>query len=909
MDPEGLEGEQYALCVLDEYTEFSTVVLLRSKNQAARELVTVLKQWETQTGSKVQFIRTDNGTEFSGISNFCRDSGAVHQKTAPYVHQQNGKIERLNRTLQERARALLAGSSLPAEYWSEALTTANYVRNLSAVSNLPHTPHQAFHHKVPDVSHLRVFGSKCSVLTPKQKRGGKFFPVSNEAVFLGYDGPNYKILVNNKIEVVSRQHTKFTETCRSSSEDPNDPHGDTSATVSPVDPGGAADEYDDLPDLVPVGDEEGEVDSADDVGEGSLPQQELASNGIKPGSLGTAGLQEPCYTSVPSPRPDPDVTQVGGQGMSETDVPQARLDPVDLASQDEGPPMSEAGRFGGGRYPTRVRASGAPKWYESTTVPPAETFTSELPFLGYIQVQKDTVIMEPNTYFEAINSPEAENWLEAMKEEMHSLSALGTWTYVEVTDKEKKKALPVKWVYKIKLNEIGEIDRFKARLVAKGFRQIYGIDYTEVYAPVSKHTTLRYLLAVAVHKSMEIHQMDVSTAFLHGNLEEKVFTQQPQGFHVGGPNVVCRLHKALYGLKQAPRAWYCTFSDAVKGAGYIASDADPSLFILNKGNGDITYLLLYVDDILLFSEHLENITAAKSLLKSHFAIKDLGEAKHFLGMSITFQRAEHGDLLAVTLSNEKLIIDMLDSFNMLDCRTKSVPLDPGMKLKKDDGDPLPADNRYRELVGGLLYLSTTVRPDISHVSGLLGRFSANPTTQHWSAGMHVLRYLAGTKSLGLTWTKGQGEVVGFVDSDFAGDLDGHKSTSGFVFLAEGAAISWKSKLQPLAALSTVEAEFISMCAGVQEALWLQKLVMDVEGITGAAIIYTDNTGALVNIKGIPISPRTKHIGVRYHRVRGEVERGAIDARYVSTHENPADMFTKNLPKGPFVTFREKIGLV
>jgi hypothetical protein len=496
-----------------------------------------------------------------------------------------------------------------------------------------------------------------------------------------------------------------------------------------------------------------------------------------------------------------------------------------------------------------------------------------------------------------------------MKDEMNSLSALGTWSYVEVSDKEKRKALPVKWVYKIKLNEVGEIDRFKARLVAKGFKQIYGIDYTEVYAPVSKHTTLRYLLAVAVHETMEIHQMDVSTAFLHGNLEEEVYTQQPDGFHVGGPNVVCKLHKALYGLKQAPRAWYQTFSAALTAAGYVVSDADPSLFILNKGDGDITYLLLYVDDILLFSQKMDNINKAKSLLKSNFAVKDLGEARHFLGMQISFERDENGKLLAVKLSNEKLITDMLISFGMLDCKPKSVPLDPGMKLKKGDGDPLPPDNRYRELVGGLLYLSTTVRPDISHVSGLLGRFSSNPTTHHWSAGMHVLRYLAGTKSLGLKWTKGKGGMEGFVDSDFAGDLDGHKSTSGFVFLSGGTAVSWASKLQPIAALSTVEAEFISMCSGVQEALWLRKLVTEVEGIPGASVIHTDNTGALVNIKGIPVSPRTKHIGVRYHRVRGEVERGAIDARFVPTQDNPADMFTKNLPKSSFVKFRVKIGVV
>ena len=842
ISPEGLDGQTYALCVLDDFTEYSAVVLLKNKNNAAKELVIVLKQWQTQTGTKVKFIRTDNGTEFSGIAAFCQDSGAVHQKTAPYVHQQNGKIERLNRTLQERARAMLAGSTLPEEYWSEALLTANYVRNLCAVSNLTHTPHQAFFHKVPDVSHLRVFGSKCSVLTPKHKRGGKFFPVSLEGVFLGYDsnGPNFRVLIDSKVEVVCREHSKFSEITEDSPVDPKDPQGDITDLSPPL--------------FNPSSDEEHVSDDNDSV------------------------------VDI-----DPNVAQSDGAAPIERESPVSK-----------------------GRYPARIRGVGGPKWYESRTTIPTQTnsiSSAELPFLGYVQVQKDTVIVEPATYFDAINSPEAEEWLEAMKDEMNSLSALGTWSYVEVSDKDKKKALPVKWVYKIKLNEIGEIDRFKARLVAKGFRQIYGIDYTEVYAPVSKHATLRYLLAVAVHKGMEIHQMDVSTAFLHGNLEEKVFTQQPEGFHVGGPNVVCRLHKALYGLKQAPRAWYHTFSAALIGAGYAVSDADPSLFILNKGAGDIIYLLLYVDDILLFSEKMDNINTAKALLKSHFAVKDLGEARHFLGMQITLERDDSGKLCAVKLSNEKLIIDILESFNMADCKTKSVPLDPGMKLHKGDSDPLPSDNRYRELVGGLLYLSTTVRPDISHVSGLLGRFSSAPTTHHWSAGMHVLRYLAGTKTLGLTWVEGKSGMEGFVDSDFAGDLDGFKSTSGFVFLLGGTAVSWASKLQPIAALSTVEAEFISMCSGVQEALWLRKLVAEVEGNTSATVLYTDNTGALVNIKGIPISPRTKHIGVRYHRVRGEVQRGAIDARFVSTQDNPADMFTKNLPKGPFVKFREMIGVI
>jgi hypothetical protein len=406
MTPEGLDGEVYALCVLDDCTEYSAVVLLKNKNQAARELITILKQWETQTGSKVQFIRTDNGSEFSGIAAFCKDNGAVHQKTAPYVHQQNGKIERLNRTLQERARAMLAGSTLPEEYWSEALLTANYVRNLSAVSNLTHTPHQAFFDKVPDVSHLRVFGSKCFVLTPKHKRGGKFFPVSSEGVFLGYDGmgPNYRILLYSKIEIVAREHAKFSELSVDNSEEPNDPHSD-------------------VPDLIPHDESDDEYEPPEGVQSTEIPYDvhDVADD-----------VSAPLKT---------------GEGMCSDDNTEQSEGEQDVESRSQDVPVAPADKYGGGRYPARIRGVGVPRWYESKpTQPaqiPAETLntSTESPFLGYVQVQKDTLILEPVTYFEATNSPEAEKWLEAMRDEMHSLSSLGTWSYVEVTDKERKKVL------------------------------------------------------------------------------------------------------------------------------------------------------------------------------------------------------------------------------------------------------------------------------------------------------------------------------------------------------------------------------------------------------------------------------------------------------------------------------------
>ena len=919
IEPETSEGYKYALVVLDECTEYSFVVLLKTKGDAAKEASYILSTLQNQLDCKVQFIRTDNGTEFNGLFKFCREHGAVHQKTAPYAHQQNGKIERLNRTLQEKARCLLAASGLPSAYWGEALLVSNYVRNMSPVKHLSKTPFEMMHAKVPNVSHLRIFGSKCFLLLPKSKRGGKFEPVSAEGIFVGYDGlsKNYRVLVNGKIDVYCREYVKF-------SEHPTQGFPDALS---------AEDEDDIPPQLLDVSDSDSEnLDSdnenpdfteqlPDVSSQVSLNEELLLSageqraedldqsgtdpSGTKHGKAATAGSMdasdpEPCYTSVAGPRPLKGVPQVTDHDKCGGTVPDPHLDP---GLHQDSVPMSPAGVFGN-KYPVRDRKNaGTHPWWAG-----AHTTQTQTSFLGYVQVQKDTLYVEPVTYFQAVNSPEAERWLEAMKDEMQSLSALGTWTYVEVTDAQRKKALPVKWVYKIKLTETGEVERFKARLVAKGFKQIYGIDYTEVYAPVSKHTTLRFLLAKAVNRNMHVHQMDVSTAFLHGKLAEEIYVQQPEGFHVGGPNTVCKLHKALYGLKQAPKAWYDTISNVLISAGFTISNADPSLFILNKTEGSVAYLLLYVDDILLLSQDMSVITDVKSLLSSNFSVKDLGEAKHFLGMQIKQERDADGVLVSITLANEKLVCDMLESFDLKSEKPKSMPLDRSMKLKKGEGKPLPENNRFRELVGGVLYLSNTTRPDIAYSASLLARFSNCPTTQHWGAGIHLLKYLSGTRELGLKWTKSKGGIIGYVDSDFAGDLDGYRSTSGYIFLSDGTAISWGSKLQKLASLSTVEAEFVAMSSGVQEALWLSKLMQDVGEDLGAAVLLSDNTGALANIRGIPISPRTKHIGVRYHRIRGEVVRGNIDPQYIPTSENIADMFTKILPKSSFVKFREMSGM-
>jgi Reverse transcriptase (RNA-dependent DNA polymerase)/gag-polypeptide of LTR copia-type/GAG-pre-integrase domain len=901
---ESPEGFKYALVGVDEFSDYSEVRPLVRKSEASAEAIAVLKSLSNLTGHAVKRVRTDGGTEFNGLSKYCRDNGITHEVTVPHLHQMNGKVERMNRTLQDRVRCMLTDARLDPEWWALAIDTASYVRNRCPVSGKLLTPHELMFGKKPNISHLKVFGSLCHVLTPKTHRDGKFHPVSKKGTLLGYKGVGYLVLVDGRVEYV--KHVKVFEErmplrdhafsdCFEHVRDPNDPY--TPGVEEELE-----EEFELDPPYFPDDDcgsdarGGGEDEGSDDSSGASHQHGEITPSGEPGGELQPELEEEPdCLAEEHQASPRMEARGLYSPAQEEVTSP---LPPVGFDFSQGGISALPPGTIGGGRYPRRARKS-------------VFAVTGSPHIVGIFHVQGSDLFVEPKTFSEAVACPEAERWWQAMRDEMTSLEALGTWTLVEMSDAEMKRAkpLPTKWVYKIKLTDTGEIERYKARLVAKGFKQIYGVDYTEVYAPVSKYTTFRFLLAEAVEKNLHIHQMDVSTAFLHGDLKETVHTVQPEGFHEGSPNTVCRLHKSLYGLKQAPKAWHETLTACLASAGYRKGDADPSLYILSDENGDpSTYLILYVDDILIASASLECVAAAKLLLSQHFKVKDLGEAKFFLGMQIEQMRDAGGVLQSVRLHNSKAVTELLRDFQQADAIPKATPVETGLRLSRESGEPLPADNRYRELVGKVLYLANTVRPDLAYIAGVLSRFAAAPTSEHMKAGVRVLKYLAGSKNLGLAWYKRKSALHGYVDSDYAGDVDGRKSTSGNVFISGTAAVSWGSKLQPLAALSTVEAEYISMCSGVQEALWLSKLVADFGGAVEGFPLYTDNTGALTNIKGSPASQRTKHIDVRYHRIRDEVHLGRIIPLHVPTAENPADAFTKPLPKPAFLKCMNAIGM-
>jgi Reverse transcriptase (RNA-dependent DNA polymerase) len=408
------------------------------------------------------------------------------------------------------------------------------------------------------------------------------------------------------------------------------------------------------------------------------------------------------------------------------------------------------------------------------------------------------ITSDPLTYKEAMASPQAAEWQVAMESEMASLRAAGTYTLTECPAGQ----VPIgcKWVYATKRDAAGNVVKHKARLVAKGYSQRYGIDYEETYAPVCRIGSIRVLIALAAHFNWEIHHMDVTSAYLNGDLQETVYMQQPTGFEATGAqaSLVCKLAKSLYGLKQAGRTWNQKIDDVLRSSGFTPLDADHCVYRSEKGFSHII-VSLYVDDLLLFSNDLRALTAFKAAVSTRFDMKDLGEAKFVLGMEIIRDRAQR----SIALSQASYTREMLRTHTMVACNAADTPVQTGVRLAPPaegfKANPT-AIRTYQAAVGALMFAAICTRPDIAFAVGQLSQYASNPDKSHFSALTQCFRYLRGTIEYRLSY-KGTGRVqdaptvVGYSDADWAGDLGQRRSTTGYTFLLCGAAVSWQSKRQ------------------------------------------------------------------------------------------------------------------
>ena len=521
----------------------------------------------------------------------------------------------------------------------------------------------------------------------------------------------------------------------------------------------------------------------------------------------------------------------------------------------------------------------------------------------------ETVDSDPKTYKQALRSEDSDRWKDAMNDEYNSLTKHNTWDLVDLP--EGKNLVGCKWVYKTKRNSFGEIDRYKARLVAQGYSQEYGVDFNEVFAPVARYKSIRSLLAVSNQLNLDVHQMDVVSAFLNGKLDEEIYMKQPDGFvDVKNPEKVCRLNTSLYGLKQSARCWNQLMDSYLKSDDYKPSTADPCVYYKKEiVDGENSFILIgvYVDDTILCCNNLKYLVCQKNKISSKFEMDDRGDVNFILGMTITRDRENR----TLMINQKNYLNDVLKRFNMSDCKPVSTPVEPGQKFEKISEGDEPFDvSTYQSAIGSLNYAAIATRPDISVAVGKLSQFMQSPSQIHWSAVKRVFRYIKGTISYGLKFNYSNNfELYGYSDSDWAGCVMSRKSTSGQLFRIGGCTVSWRSKKQSVVALSSTEAEYIALCEAAQETTWLRHLLHDI-GLQQVepTTIFEDNQGSIALARNPKDHPRTKHVDVKYHFIRNTIERKRMKVVYCPTADMVADTLTKGLPRPSFEKFRSAMGV-
>ncbi|GKA75308.1 retrovirus-related pol polyprotein from transposon TNT 1-94 [Tanacetum coccineum] len=468
---------------------------------------------------------------------------------------------------------------------------------------------------------------------------------------------------------------------------------------------------------------------------------------------------------------------------------------------------------------------------------------------------------EPQTYKAAMESSEAPYWKEAIQSEIDSIVHNNTWKLVDLPSGHKP--IGHKWIFKKKLRPDGTIEKYKARLVAKGYRQKEGQDFFDTYSPVTRITSIRTLIAIAAIHNLIIHQMDVKTAFLNGELDEEIYMQQPEGFVVKGQeHKVCKLVKSLYGLKQAPKQWHEKFDNTLLSNGFQINECDKCVYVKQYKNAFVI-ICLYVDDMLIMGTNMDVINQTKKMLHSSFDMKDMGEADVILGIRI--QKNSNGYILTQSHYIEKT----LKKFGHYDDRPVVTPFDPKVQLKKNKGQSV-SQLHYTQVLGSLMYIMNCTRPDLAYSVSRLSRYSHNPG-------------------------KYPPVLEGYCDANWISNHNEGKSTSGYVFTLGGAAVSWKSSKQTVNTRSTMEAEFVALDKAAEEAEWLRSFL---EGIplwpkpVTAVCIHCDSMAALTRAKNHIYNGKSRHIRRRHNTIKDLLRNGIISIDYVKSKENIADPLTK-----------------
>ncbi|GJS86810.1 putative ribonuclease H-like domain-containing protein [Tanacetum coccineum] len=920
MRVQSIKGKKYILVIVDDYSRFTWVKFLRSKDETPEFVTNFLKQIQVGLNKTVRFIRTDNGTEFVNqvMSEYYEGVGIFHQKSVPRTPQQNGVVERRNRTLVEAARTMMIFSKAPMFLWAEAVATACYTQNRSLIHTRHNkTPYELVHDKKPDL-----------LVTTKPLMSfedlGKFQAKADIGIFVGYapSRKGYRIYNKRTRRLMETIHVTFDEMHQ---------------TMAPVRISSGPE---------PIMMTPGQLNS------GLAPSPVPATTYIPPTDKDLEILFQPMFDEYfdqsTDSEPVPTATVVNAPivstntSVSTTIAQDAPSTSHSLSSSQVHPPVFPQGVAAGPTiedtsitqadlHPSVNPVAGEPSSAQSTsgdvslaepnqvTQPPdhLRRWTKDHPLDNIVgnpsrpvstrkQLASDALWccfhtelskVEPKNFKMAVIE---DCWFQAMQDEIHEFDRLEVWElvprpiYVMV--------IALKWIYKVKLDEYGDVLKNKARLVAKGYRQEEGIDFEESFAPVARIEAIRIFIANAATKNMIIYQMDVKTAFLNGDLQEEVFVSQPEGFEdQENPTHVYRLKKALYGLKQAPRAWYDTLSKFLLANNFFKGAVDPTLFTRKSGK-HILLVQIYVDDIIFASTDHNACNIFSKEMSSKFQMSMMGQMSFFLGLQVSQSPG------GIFINQAKYALETLKKYGM----DLSDPVDTPMvdRLKLDeDLMGIPVDQtRFRGMVGSLMYL-TASRPDLVFAVCMCARYQAKPTKKHFEAIKRVFRYLKGTINMGLWYPKDNAmSLTAYADADHAGCQDSRRSTSGSAQFLGDRLVSWSSKKQRSTAISTTEAEYIAMSGCCAQILWMRSQLKDYGFDFNKIPLYCDNKSAIALCCNNVQHSRSKHIDIRHHFIREQVENRVVELYFVETNYQLADILTKALPRERFEFLLPRLGM-
>ena len=457
-----------------------------------------------------------------------------------------------------------------------------------------------------------------------------------------------------------------------------------------------------------------------------------------------------------------------------------------------------------------------------------------------------------------------------------------------------------KWVFKIKRNAAGEIDKYKTRLVAKGYSQVQGVDYDDTYAPIAQLSSLHTILAIAARNNWDIEVFDFHSAFLNSKLDqgEDIYMELPPGYKTDCKYKcpVAKLLIALYGSKQGALKWYLELCRTLRTLKLSCTESDWGVFYSHTGH-DILLLASHVDDCTLTGSSPSLIKAFKDEIKAHYKISDLGPINWLLGMKVMHNQ----DACTIALSQTTYIDAILTKYNFSDLKPLSIPMDLNIQLSRNQAPSSPTEAMrmkhipYRATVSSLMHLAVGTRPDIAFTILMVTQFSNEPGMVHWEAVKHIYRYLAGTKGLVLTFGAGKKGLKGYTNADGASQ-EHRYAISGYAYILDGGAVSWMLKKQELITLSTAKAEYVTATHAVKEGVWLHHFVEEVfQPLANPTILYCDNQAAIALTKDRSFHTCTKHIDIRYHFIRFVVDSGSFLLLYCPTADVTADTLTKALP--------------